>query len=252
MDELSALCEARHAAKTEDLFVAPEHIVSLPEFHASLLAARGGRAHGEDAVPQDALTAAPADTALALYPLVFKVTATRREPVQHKGGVLQEIWKGRGRTDDASTYRDILLGDDIGKRVQGALRTKLMVHAAAALRDTQCGGLPGKGSDLCAMVVREHLAAARRDGRSASAIFGDLKEAYYRTVREVVTGGECHAEVLHAVARRLRLPGGTADALVQALGGLSLLRQAGVPKHLAEMAREMHESTRFAVHGGEE
>ena len=248
--ELGALCQARHAAKTGDVVVTPEDIVSLPEFHAALLAARGGRTHGEDAIPQDALAAAPAATAQALYPLVFKVTSTRREPIQHKGGVLQEIWKGRGLTEDARTYRDILLGDDIGKRVQGALRAKLMAHAVAALRDTQCGGMPGKGSDLCALTVREHLAAARRDGRSASAIFGDLKEAYYRTVREVVTGGECHAEVIHAVARRLRLPGGTASSLVEALDGLSLLRQAGVPEHLAEMVREMHATTWFAVQGG--
>ena len=37
---------------------------------------------------------------------------------------------------------------------------------------------------------------------------------------------------------------------VTALDGLSLLRQAGVPEHLAEMVREMHETTWYAVQGG--
>ena len=90
------------------------------------------------------------------------------------------------------------------------------------------GGIVGRGADMCSLMVREHLAIARRDGVSVGVLFCDLRSAYYRVIRELVVGGQCSAEVIRTVGKALKLSPETADELIMALDGMPLLAEAGV------------------------
>ena len=196
-ETFSARCiERRNAWPPCDEPVSPDDIVSLREFSLALLTGPRGRAHGEDGVCQDICFAAPCEFASALCPLVFKTTALTTEPIQHKGGMMQEIHKGRPTTFFTNAYRGIMLGDAAGKRIHAAVRFKLAGAAGNSFRPTMFGSGTGLGTDMCAFMVREFLASARRRKLSAAAIFLDFRRAYHRLVRQFIVGGECTSEHL--------------------------------------------------------
>ena len=242
--------DRRNAWPSCDDPVSPDDIVSLREFSVALLTGPRGRAHGEDGVCQDVYLAAPNEFARALYPLVFKSTALATEPIQHKGGMLQEIHKARSTTFFTDAYRGIMLGDAVGKRIHAAVRFKLAGVAENAFRPTMFGSGKGLGTDMCALMVREFLASSRRRKLSAAAIFVDFRRAYHRLVREFIVGGECNAERLAVIVKRLDLPESAAEELVGLLDSVSLLRRAGASEHMERVVREMHESTWFTVQDG--
>ena len=91
---------------------------------------------------------------------------------------------------------------------------------------------------MCVLTVRKHFLVAKTKKLSTATIFGDWRSGCYPTVREVVVGGECHAEVLHTIANTLGLPRCVASDLINALDWLCLLRQARAPKLLATVAEE--------------
>ena len=76
---------------------------------------------------------------LSLIPLVCKVTAVGNEPLQHKGGVLPHIYKGRGARTHTASFRNALLESVGCNGVNNAARMNLMATAGMALKDTQCG-----------------------------------------------------------------------------------------------------------------
>ena len=104
---------------------------------------------------------------------------------------------------------------------------------------------------MCALTVREFLAGAAQERRSAAVLFADLRAAYYRAVRETVVGGEMHEGVLLNIARRLGVESEAMRPLLDALHGASLLEQAGVRPHMLRVLRDMHKDTWFGIVGCE-
>ena len=96
---------------------------------------------------------------------------------------------------------------------------------------------------MCACMVREHFAAAKRCTLSDGAICVDLVKAYHRLVRQFVVGGDCSAEGLPALVQALGLPASAAEELTGLQDGVSLLRRAGASDHIERVVREMHCST---------
>ena len=59
------------------------------------------------------------------YPLAVKVFARIQPPLQWKGGMICDLFKGKGSPALINSYRDVLLSDDDGKAVQRILRKNL-------------------------------------------------------------------------------------------------------------------------------
>ena len=72
------------------------------------------------------------------FPLVFQVTAVGKE-TKPEGGVLQDIYKGRGARTHTASFRNALLESVGCNGVNNAARMNLMATAGMALKDTQCG-----------------------------------------------------------------------------------------------------------------
>ena len=100
---------------------------------------------------------------------------------------------------------------------------------------------------MCVLTVRKHFLVAKTKKLSTATIFGDWRSGCYPTVREVVVGGECHAEVLHTIANTLGLPRCVASDLINALEGPASCVKQKKPDHLATMAETMRQTTWFAV-----
>ena len=58
-----------------------------------------------------------------------------REPAQWKGGLLVDLYKGAGPTNQCSSSRGILVADSIGKHVRRAYRRRLVARSASEHAD---------------------------------------------------------------------------------------------------------------------
>ena len=103
-----------------------DHIPSLMDLEKHLRKMCPGKAPGADQVPSDICHWCPAATARFIFPLLLKETLTCAEPLEWKGGTLVYAYKGRGRYDQVSSYRGLMLTSVVGKAVRSALREKML------------------------------------------------------------------------------------------------------------------------------
>ena len=80
---------------------------------------------------------------------------------------------------------------------------------------------------------------------SASLIFLDLTEAFYRVLRPLVLGGSWDDQVLAAMAARLKLDAGTLHDLKLHLAEPDALTRAGVPEFHRKYLQALHADTHF-------
>ena len=83
----------------------------------------GGKMWGESRICSDVYASFPELMAAIEYPLVVKTYTRIQPPLQWKGGMLCELFKGKGSPSLCSNYRDILLADDSGKAAGRLLRS---------------------------------------------------------------------------------------------------------------------------------
>ena len=99
-----------------------------------------GKAPGEDLCSGNVLSAFPVEFMRIYYPLVLKTYVRIQPPIQWKGGMLQELFKGKGSSSVCSNFRDVMLACVDGKNVAKYIRSKLLPRAHTISLDTQFGG----------------------------------------------------------------------------------------------------------------
>ncbi|CAE7570985.1 CPK1, partial [Symbiodinium necroappetens] len=91
-------CYKRQAAKDLSCHVLDvQDIPCRTELEAALRAASTDRAYGLDDIPGEVLRFGAPELSRGVYALLLKSVFRLTEPVQHKGGTLYCIWKGKGR-----------------------------------------------------------------------------------------------------------------------------------------------------------
>ncbi|CAL1140910.1 unnamed protein product, partial [Cladocopium goreaui] len=167
----------------------------------------------------------------------------------HKGGFLQPLWKGKGPIDDPASFRSILISSHIGKALHRTLRESQCSIFETFLQTEQIGGrkkVPvNLGVHMCRAFMRAHKAA----GDSVGMIYLDLKEAFYRIVRQLATGGNASDALLAKVCARFGLPEGVLHDLHCHLSQPAALLDAGLPQHARNAVQALHEDTFFRVKG---
>ena len=97
---------------------------TLCELEQACRRVAGGKASGLDGMPSDLLKYCPAATAKRLYTLLLKIGIHGQEPLDHNGGLLVPLWKGKLAKDKCEAFRSILIASSIGKALRRALRSK--------------------------------------------------------------------------------------------------------------------------------
>ena len=111
--------------------------------------------------------------------LFRRMLATAVIPTGHRGGMMVPVPKGPAALAPGNA-RGVLLADHSAKVFAKCLRKQLLSSFSFQALDTQVGGMPGKSLDLACHLLSSRLAAAKRRGRCAAAIFLDLVAAFYR------------------------------------------------------------------------
>ena len=163
-----------------------------------------GKAAGPDSLPPELVRYGSGPLSVALYSLFLKFSLRLDEVLLWKGGTLCRAWKGKQAPDKCSSYRALLVSSTCGKVVHSALRSCFLEPMRRASPPFQVGGLPRFPVTFASHMLRLFMSWQR--GRSFFVLFLDLREAFYRVARHLISSPTpSHEEVAWAF-RHLDLP----------------------------------------------
>eukprot|EP00438_Fugacium_kawagutii_P015957 Skav228857 [mRNA] locus=scaffold1718:297876:313905:- [translate_table: standard] len=189
----------------------------------------------------------PAAMARLVYGQMLKLIACGAEDLTHKRGRLIPAWKGKGPLQDCSSCRSLLISSHMSKVVHRSVRQVQAVFFEDYLQSQQIGGrrkLPvNLAVHMCRSFHRFHASAKRSTGL----IFLDLKEAFYRVVRELSLGGHLTDHHILRLADRFGIGPADMSDFRQFLRQPSAIAGADLPAHLQLSFQALHTDTHFQV-----
>ena len=222
---------------------------SLAELEHVCRQVSAGKASGMDNIPSELMRYCPKVVARQLYSLLLKIAVQGQEPLEHKGGYLIPIWKGKLSKDCCHAFRSILISSMVGKTIHKALRTKQMDLYQRFLHPQQLGGRKGISVVLCGHLVRAFLRIFAAKNQPTAVIFIDLQEAFYRVVRPLAISGPWTDDLVASMAERLQLDRHILHDLYEHLSGPSAVEQAQMSATAQRAIQALHSDTFFALPG---
>ena len=235
--------------RAETCQVSITEMPSLCELEQACRRTAGGKASGLDGIPSELMKHCPAAMAKMLYSLLLKIGLHGQEPLEHKGGLLVPIWKGKLSRDLCEAFRSILISSSIGKTIHRALRTKQSSIYHAYLHRQQIGGRKGISVSLGCHMIRAFQRSFHAKGQPTAVLFVDLQEAFYRVVRPLAIAGEWDDELIAQMAQRLQLDHLVLHDLRQHLRECSATEEAGLSVVARKAILALHTDTFFVVQG---
>lgn len=234
----------------QDQFVIPgDELPSLVDLEAAYRRVRPDKATGPDDIHPRVCSTAPNVLARKTYSQLLKLTTHGQEALQHKGGILCPIWKQKGPKDSCASYRSILISSHTGKCIHRSIRQHQTTLFSKFLQKEQLGGRPRVPVTLGVHIGRSFLRSRKLAGHNVAMLYLDLTEAFYRILRPLVVGGEVEDELIMHVGARLGLSPDLLAELHAHLDEPSALERAGMPFHMQNTIRALHEDTHFQVRG---
>ncbi len=225
------------------------HVPSLHPLERDFAAVSLSKAVGESLVPGDIFARWPNLCAAAVHPLTTKVFLRLEEPITHKGGMLKDIYKGKGPMSSCSSSRGIMLEDVVPKVHHKAVRRAIQPHYEHFAPQSQCAAVDHRGTDMAAQHVREFQKFAKRTQLSAAILFVDVQNAFYTVLRELVTELPTSDDDVARLICAVGLPPEAMHELANYLAQPSLLEQAGVDEHLQALVADTFSATWFSTEG---
>ncbi|CAE7378412.1 grxB [Symbiodinium sp. CCMP2456] len=223
----------------------PEHLPSLQDIEQTLREIPRGKTGGIDSLPSDLFNACPRHLAGVLQPLYLKSLLCHRQPLQWRGGLLYEAYKGTGTQARVENFRSLFISSFAGKALHKALRRKVQTCVEDTLHPLHFG--PRKGAPVLfpAIYVAAHVRHCKATKQCMSLLFIDCRAAYYRIVRELATGTLTNdAEIYQLFARFGLEPSDMAD-LMELITSGGMFRQADIPEPIHRATCDFHMATWF-------
>ncbi len=105
-----------------------------------------GRAPGEDKVIAELLLLDIDAAEDVIHPLIVRIMTQGIQPVAWRGGILHELYKGRGLHRECTSHRGIFLADVVGKLYHAMLRRRLAPFLESYAPESAAGALSGRGT----------------------------------------------------------------------------------------------------------
>ena len=207
------------------------------------------KATGPDRIHPRFCCAAPHKLARKMYGALLKLTTHGQEALEHKGGLLQPVWKAKGAKDSCTSYLSILISSHIGKSLHRSIRQHQTTLFTSYLQREQIGGRPRAPVTLGVHIGRAFLRGRKGRGHNVSMLYLDLTEAFYRILRPLIVGGDINDELILYVGARLGMSSDLLEDLHRHLAEPPAIVRAGLPEHLCNTLRALHEDTHFHVQG---
>eukprot|EP00438_Fugacium_kawagutii_P027229 Skav214322 [mRNA] locus=scaffold86:84509:89755:+ [translate_table: standard] len=223
-----------------------EDVPTQVALEATMRRVKANKAIGPDQVPGEICRWHPCAMSEIYFPILLKTVLFGMEPLPFKGGTLTMAWKKKGPQRECSSYRSLLVSSHAGKACHRAMRDMNYADFERALHVDQLGGRRGTPVGLAMHLVRAHQRIVHEQQRSHGIIFLDLREAFYRTLRELAIGTS-PGDLLSAWVRGLSLPDDTLLELEQLLQQPCATAHAGFSDIHRHSVQALHQCTWFAM-----
>ena len=202
---------------------------------------------GFDQIPPELLHQFPAQMARLTWPLFLKQTIFCCESLQHKSGRLIAAYKRRGDSKLCSNYRSLLASSSLGKSFHTVYRRRLMPYIYQTATSLQYTSQRSPHVTQASHTVRSFLDYQCHKGHSAFVIFGGIKEAFYRLIRQNAINATCSDEdVMKFLHSRMDVQLHI-DQVAELMSQKPAIDGLGTRPHLSRMVTEIHRDTRFIV-----
>ena len=243
-----AYCAQPRPAKPEGTASLAD-LPTLSEVEAIIRGAADGKAPGPSGVPSCIWKSDPPAAALALLPMYIKSHIRMTEPVQYRGCRLVAMLKKLGQAVQAAHFRSIALFDETAKFYHRLHRSKLVGELQDSNLPLLQGCVPGSGPTALTHLLNTHLGIARHRKEAAAILFLDLRAAYYRLIRQAVTGEITTDQELCLLLDRMGILPEHVDEVARFANAGGLLKSAS-PHFRKVLACSFH-ATYFVVDGSE-
>lgn len=217
---------------------------TLGHLEDALRRVRKMKTGGNDDLRSDlcCLTAAP--LAQKLYPLLLKIFTQASEPYQMKGGTLIFAPKSGDRSQPEN-FRGLLLSSHIGKAIRRTFRQQLVPHYQSWASDTHFSIKLGGNVSQASHALRLFVAGSVRRGNSVGVLFLDIRSAYYRVVRQLMTGRTPKAESIARMMQYFDLGDTDPQALFRTIAERAQDHAHDIDRQREILLEEMMDSTWF-------
>ena len=231
--------------QTETVEIGPGEVPSRIELEKAMQLITANKACGPDLIPGELLKHGSGCLSKALYQLLLKLAIRRDEPVLFKGGTQYHLWKGSGSPSACENHRAILVSSVMGKALHAVIRQRCVPSFCNAAPPLQVGGRPKFPVSYAAHVVRLHQSIHL--GKSSFLLFLDLKDAFYRVVRPLLTDEVPTDSNIAAIFMALNLPQASFQAFREHVCSESIVAKSGGSEWLQGILAETLEGTWFKV-----
>ena len=223
---------------------------SPAQTHRLLSTACKRKAVGEDGIGGD-IWALFADVLTpAIHPLLTKMLLAVEVPIVLKGGMLAELWKGKGSRCSIPSYRDIMIQDHPAKLLGACIRPHLRAAVELVSRPTQWGsGLHGGSTETGHLALRAMMDIVRLQRCSGAVIFFDVVSAFATFRRRVVLDCDASDESWLRLLVCLGFTSSEASDIVCSACDKSIWEESGASNHLLSLLSECYQSTWFSTEG---
>ena len=138
----------------------------------------------------------------------------------------------------------------MGKLYGRCLRKAAAPALVAESGGTQCGAVPGGGTDLPSVAIQLFLDGAAQRGRTVAVLFTDIKGAFYQRLPEIALGPLTPAPERLELFRKLGIHPAAAQALSDEIEqGATALQRHLVPECWRSALADWHRGSWFSVRG---
>ena len=219
-------------------------IPTLTDIEQDILQLRRGKAAGPDLITADILKLDVPTSSRRLLPIFAKAALACREPIVFKGGCLITLAKKAYASLNCADFRSIILSSVPGKLLHRSLRRRLLPPLSQVALPLQAGAMPGASPELLVLYLTAFQRWAQSTHQNWAVAFFDVKQAYYRTLRQLVV--DCDSDAgLRKVLYDLGLPEQATCELRDLLHRAAETSPLSGHQHLTAMLRDLLTATWF-------
>ena len=227
----------------------PTELPSLTAIEQVIREARDGRAPGPSGIPPCVWKAFPDVAASALLQIYLKAHIRLTEPVQYRCTKLTALLKKAGLAARADSFRSIALLDPSAKFLHRLQRPELLRALGDKAQPLQQGCLPGSVATGLTHVLLTKMRTALAARQSFGVLFLDLTAAYYRLLRQAITGEQLDDEALCKLLARMQVPAECVKEVADFANGGALLGSSS--PHLRRILASTCRHTLFVLDGSD-
>ena len=219
-------------------------IPSLLDLEGAFRRVKKHKAGGVDDFKSDLCSIAAGPLSRKFHPLLQKVVCQVSEPIQMKGGLLIHMFKG-GNSRSVEDHRGLLLSSHVGKALRRTIRQAIMPGFVAQSSDTYFSIKTGGNVSQASHALRLFISAAAQRQQSVGLVFLDIKSAYYRVVRQLLTSSTPRADTIDRLMAYFDFNGTDSMTLRQAIAERAAEDERVLSHHQELLLQELMESTWF-------